>query len=55
MRRLAKRLSEVTPEGIRYSYGVATWDGEESPTALVRRADQSMFRAKATHQRPRRS
>ncbi len=50
-RRLAKRLHEVTPDGVEYSYGVATWDGEESATALVRRADQSMFRAKSSQSR----
>lgn len=49
-RRLAKRLAEVTPSGIAYSVGVATWDGEETATGLVRRADQSMYRSKLLHQ-----
>ena len=45
-RRLANRLVEVAPEGVAYSIGVATWDGEETAGNLLRRADQTMYREK---------
>ncbi len=41
------RLRAVTPEGQTCSAGVASWDGEETPEALVARADRALYHAKA--------
>lgn len=45
-RQVARRLAEALPGGLSVAVGVATWDGSESASELVRRADLSMFRAK---------
>ena len=34
------------PEGQTCSVGIASWDGAESPEALVHRADGDLFEAK---------
>lgn len=44
--RLVKRLVAAAPESVPCSIGVATWDGEESASELLGRADQAMYRAK---------
>jgi diguanylate cyclase (GGDEF)-like protein/PAS domain S-box-containing protein len=44
--RLVERLRAVTPEGESCSAGLAVWDGEEQPEALVGRADAALYRAK---------
>lgn len=41
------RLRAVTPLGQTFSGGVATWDGDETPDALVARADVALYAAKA--------
>ena len=46
IRRLGKRLAEALPAGISASIGVATWDRTESAGALLRRADQAMYKTK---------
>lgn len=51
VRRLAKRLGDVLPEGVSCSIGVATWDGTENALDLVHRADQSMYQTKLRHRR----
>lgn len=51
VRRLAKRLGEVLPAGIAVSIGVATWDGTENASDLLRRADQTMYVTKLHHRR----
>jgi diguanylate cyclase (GGDEF)-like protein len=43
---LVERLRVATPEGQSCSAGVATWDGVESPVALVGRADSALYDAK---------
>lgn len=43
---LVDRLAEMTPNGVTYSIGIATWDGDESGGELLRRADQEMYVAK---------
>ncbi|MGO8870586.1 MAG: GGDEF domain-containing protein [Acidimicrobiales bacterium] len=50
LRRVTSRLSEVTPNGLVCSIGVATWNGEGSASNLARRADLSMYRDKMKHQ-----
>jgi diguanylate cyclase (GGDEF)-like protein len=40
------RMQAVTPLGQAFSAGVARWTGGESPTCLVDRADQALYRAK---------
>jgi diguanylate cyclase (GGDEF)-like protein len=42
------RLRAVTPDGQTFSAGVATWDGAETPEALVGRADKALYHAKHT-------
>lgn len=42
-----ERLCSLVPEGQTCSAGVAQWDGRESPTTLVARADAALYRAKA--------
>jgi diguanylate cyclase (GGDEF)-like protein len=44
--RLVERLRAGTPEGESVSAGIAAWDGEEAPEALVGRADAALYRAK---------
>lgn len=41
-----ERLRGATPEGETSSAGVVSWDGSESPDALVHRADDALYRAK---------
>lgn len=43
---MARRLREVSPDGISCSYGVATWDGHETVTDFFRRADDALYEAK---------
>ncbi len=43
---LVERLRAVTPEGESCSAGIAEWDGEEQPEALVGRADAALYQAK---------
>lgn len=43
---LVDRLAQVTPRGVAYSIGVASWEGGESGGELLRRADQEMYIAK---------
>jgi len=45
--RLLDVLRRATPRAQTCSIGVARWDGEESAAALLHRADQAMYRAKA--------
>lgn len=47
VRSLAARHANSEPFSVAYSLGVATWDGSESPSQLVHRADISMYQAKA--------
>jgi diguanylate cyclase (GGDEF)-like protein len=44
---VAERLRAATPMGMTVSCGVATWDGDEQPSALVARADAALYAAKA--------
>ena len=44
---VAKRFLGAVPFNQTCSIGVATWDGEEPASELVRRADQGMYAAKA--------
>jgi diguanylate cyclase len=43
-----KELARTVPahRAVSLSAGVAAWDGEEEPEALVRRADEALYRAK---------
>lgn len=50
-RSLAKRLRAAMPQGTAASMGVATWDGAEPSSALVRRADRAMYRDKRRRRR----
>jgi diguanylate cyclase (GGDEF)-like protein len=43
---LVERLRSVTPEGESCSAGVAEWDRDEQPEALVARADAALYEAK---------
>ena len=43
---LVERLRAFTPEGESCSAGIAEWDGEEQPDALVGRADAALYEAK---------
>ena len=49
--RLARRLDDALPEGIVASIGVATWDGGENASDLLRRADLAMYQTKRRHRR----
>jgi diguanylate cyclase (GGDEF)-like protein len=40
------RLRTVSPDGLTFSAGIATWDTDESPEQLVGRADQALYAAK---------
>ncbi|HVB27748.1 MAG TPA: GGDEF domain-containing protein [Mycobacteriales bacterium] len=44
--RLARRLSETLPQGVRASIGTATWDRTENASDLLRRADRAMYHNK---------
>jgi len=46
IRRIVKRLHEISPSGVSCSIGVATWEGVETAADLFRRADEAMYRAK---------
>jgi len=48
LRSLAARHATSEPSGVRYSFGVATWDQRETAGQLAHRADLSMYRDKAT-------
>ena len=41
------RIRAATPNGQTCSAGVAQWDGSESPTALLARADRALYNAKS--------
>jgi diguanylate cyclase (GGDEF)-like protein len=43
---LTERLRPVTPEDQTFSAGIAAWDGQENPVALLHRADLALYRAK---------
>ncbi|MBA2240122.1 MAG: diguanylate cyclase [Solirubrobacterales bacterium] len=45
--RLVERLRRSTPEGETVSVGVAEWNRREGPEALVGRADEALYEAKA--------
>ena len=49
--RLARRLAAALPEGVRASFGTATWDRSENASGLVRRADHAMYHNKRRHRR----
>jgi diguanylate cyclase (GGDEF)-like protein len=51
IRRLTERLGEVLPSGVVVSIGVATWDGTENASDLLRRADRAMYEMKLRHRR----
>ncbi len=51
---LIERLRDVSPAGVSWSIGVATWDGTERAQDLMRRADLAMYETKSRHRRPRR-
>ena len=44
---VVERLREYMVAGQTCSAGIAAWDGEEPPDALVRRADAALYEAKA--------
>ena len=44
---IVRRLLAGTPRGVGASAGLAEWDGFESATGLVRRADAALYRAKS--------
>jgi diguanylate cyclase (GGDEF)-like protein len=46
IRRLIKRFEEVTPPGVSFSAGEATWDQAERAPDLLRRADLAMYETK---------
>jgi diguanylate cyclase (GGDEF)-like protein/PAS domain S-box-containing protein len=46
-RSTADRLRAAVPEGQTCSVGIAQWDGSETPTALIARADTALYAAKA--------
>ena len=46
--RLAECLRDAVPGAETCSIGVATWDGDEGPDALVARADAALYEAKGT-------
>lgn len=45
-RALATRLADAMPADISASMGIATWDGTESASALLGRADQALYQEK---------
>ena len=46
IRRLIMRFEEITPSGVTFSAGEATWDRVERAPDLLRRADLAMYEAK---------
>ncbi len=44
---IIERLRSATPQGQTCSAGVADWDGEEGPGALLARADAALCEAKS--------
>jgi diguanylate cyclase len=42
-----KRVQAATPDEVTVSIGLASWDFHESAAALVRRADEALYDAKA--------
>jgi diguanylate cyclase (GGDEF)-like protein len=44
---VVERLRSVTPSEVTFSAGIATWDGRESLTEVVQRADAALYRAKS--------
>lgn len=55
VRSLARRFADALPHGISASIGVATWDGTENASDLLRRADRAMYQKKQLHRRTERS
>jgi diguanylate cyclase (GGDEF)-like protein len=51
IRRLTKRLEDVSPKGASCSIGAATWDRTERAQDLLRRADQAMYETKQRRRR----
>lgn len=51
VRLLVERLTDSLPTGTSASLGVATWDGIESASDLLRRADRAMYQSKRRHRR----
>ncbi len=51
MRRLIKRFDQVTPTGVTFSAGEATWDHTEQSLDLLHRADQAMYKTKLKRRR----
>ena len=47
-RQVLARMTAAVPNGLSCSAGVARWDGHESPTRLIERADAALYTAK-TH------
>jgi diguanylate cyclase (GGDEF)-like protein/PAS domain S-box-containing protein len=52
MLHVIERLRRATPHGPGAAIGGATWDGVESGSQLVRRADEAQYRDKAIHRGP---
>ena len=46
VRNMARRHARIETRGPSYSFGVATWDRQETAGQLVHRADLSMYRSK---------
>jgi diguanylate cyclase (GGDEF)-like protein len=44
---IVDRLRDAMPGGQTCSAGIAQWDGRESPDAVIRRADEALYAAKA--------
>lgn len=44
---VVERLRNVTPAEVTFSAGIATWDGDESLSDVVARADAALYRAKS--------
>ncbi len=46
LRTVVERISAIAPNGVTSSLGPVTWDGVESASAFMRRADQAMYEDK---------
>ena len=44
--RVVERMGPVVPGGETFSAGIAEWDGSETATELVARADEALYAAK---------